>query len=86
MSSASYYSVVPLGDRVVRVDEHGLLQEQPICVDLAGAAQLLSVSPSFLAHSADRLGIPSIKLGRRRLFPVDKLKQWVSVQAELRDG
>jgi len=51
---------------------------QPLLVDAVGAAKLLSISPEYL-WQLDRDGkIPlPIKLGRRKLWSVEELKQWV---------
>ncbi|WP_428388487.1 helix-turn-helix domain-containing protein [Mucisphaera sp.] len=41
------------------------------------AAKSLSISTRYLWELANRGEIPSVKLGRRRLYPRDELKAWV---------
>ena len=49
-----------------------------LCVDIAGAAALLSISPShlFALRRAGRFGPRPIKLGRSCRFLVVELRQW----------
>ena len=52
----------------------------PILVDTVAAAGLLSISPRHLISldNSGRLGPMPIKLGARKLFAVEDLKNWVA--------
>jgi len=51
---------------------------RPLLVDLDGLSKLVGLSPSYLAHAHGSLGIPSVKLGRRRLWPIAAVEEWIS--------
>ncbi|MCC5831325.1 MAG: helix-turn-helix domain-containing protein [Phycisphaeraceae bacterium] len=53
-----------------------------IALDLSKAAAALSISPRLLDELARAGTVPSFRIGRRRLFDPDALRQWVSAQAE----
>ena len=53
---------------------------EPIAVDVRGAAQALAVSPRTIEAMAARGDLPSFRVGRRRLFEVEALKQWTARQ------
>ena len=52
---------------------------EPLAVDIAGAAALLSISPShlFALRRAGKFGPKPCKLGRSCRFRVDELRQWL---------
>ena len=50
-------------------------------LDVVEMTRVLSISPRSLADWPDRYGFPSIKIGGRRLFPVDEAKAWLNDQA-----
>jgi hypothetical protein len=55
---------------------------EKLLVSLKDAAAMLSISPQAL-HIRARSGVvPSLKLGRRRLFAPDALRVWIAEQAE----
>jgi excisionase family DNA binding protein len=64
---------------------------QPIEVDtvprlalrLPEAAMACGVSESFLHNMANSGEIPSVKVGRARLFPVERLRQWLHDASEM---
>jgi hypothetical protein len=51
----------------------------PAAVGKAGAAAILGVSISWIEHHLDE--VPSFHLGRRRMFLVDALRDWIREQA-----
>lgn len=53
-----------------------------IAVDIETAAEMLGVSRGALYPLVMAGDVPSFKIGRRRLVPVDALREWVAAQAE----
>ena len=59
---------------------------QRLAVGADEAAALMGVSGRFLRQLAERGEIPHVRLGRRVLFPVRELKQWLSDAARCTEG
>ncbi|MEP0846206.1 MAG: helix-turn-helix domain-containing protein [Phycisphaerae bacterium] len=57
--------------------------EQPARLALSAreAAAALGISARTLWTLANRGAIPSVKLGARRLYPVEALREWLAEQA-----
>lgn len=53
-----------------------------VCLSMREAAQLLSISKSYGYDLARQGIIPSIRLGRRTVVPLDKLKEKFAQLAE----
>jgi hypothetical protein len=46
------------------------------------AARLTGLSPSYLAHNtAQPIGPPFVRVGRRVLYPIDALRRWMEAHA-----
>jgi len=52
---------------------------EPLLVDVAGAARMLSIGHSLLYEMASdgRLGPMAIPFGRKKLYRIDELRRWV---------
>jgi hypothetical protein len=57
---------------------------EPIAVSAVTACKLLSVSARTLDSLIER-GLPVVKLPGKRLFPVDKMREWVAAQSAAND-
>lgn len=58
----------------------------PLALDVRGTAEILSVSPRHLeALNAQGLLPRPIRLGRRRLWPVEELRRWLDAGAPPRE-
>lgn len=55
---------------------------EPLLVNADIAAPLLSVSKRTLSELTRAGEIPSLKIGRRRLYPFEGLKEWVRHRTE----
>jgi excisionase family DNA binding protein len=55
---------------------------EPLLVDSPTAIRLLSVSPRLLWTMTNRGEIPHVRLGRRVLYPLDRLKAYVAAHTE----
>jgi excisionase family DNA binding protein len=53
---------------------------EPLALSIRQCAAALSVSQRQIYILAERDGLPTIKIGGRRLVPVDRLKIWLSSQ------
>jgi len=51
-----------------------------LCLSVAEAADALRVSSRQVYNLAARYGLPTVKLGGRRLVRVDDLRRWVEAQ------
>lgn len=58
------------------------LPENAIALSPREAARALSVSERTLATWTAAGSIPSIRIGRRRLYPVAQLREWLARQVE----
>ncbi len=54
----------------------------PIAVDAVAAAKMLGISHRTLIDLAIRGDVPTARIGRRRLFPIDELRRWLSERAK----
>ncbi len=54
----------------------------PILVGIREAAALLGIGTRKLHDLAQSGAVPSLKIGTRRLFPVEALKGWVAQQVK----
>jgi len=50
---------------------------QRIAVDGRAAARMLGVSERTLANLVKEKSVPSVNIGRRRLYPVEALTEWL---------
>lgn len=54
-----------------------------LCYNLSEAAAAMGISRKFLYdHVINQPGFPLMKLGRKRLVPVDALREWLANQTE----
>jgi excisionase family DNA binding protein len=60
---------------MLRVDDGPL---EPLLIDARRTAELLSVSPRTLWSQTNSQQIPSVRIGRRVLYPVAALHAWVA--------
>jgi excisionase family DNA binding protein len=61
---------------------------EPLLISASDAAQLLGISRSkyYELYNSGRLGVLPIKLGRRSLWRVSDLKEWVENGCKARGG
>lgn len=57
-----------------------------LAVDLKTAAKILCVSERTLWAWARRGAVPSVRIGRRRVFPVRALEEWLRSKTRGGDG
>lgn len=57
-------------------------QPEPILVDAAEAARILSISPRHLWELTNRGEIPCVRTGRRVLYSVETLRAWARSQEQ----
>jgi excisionase family DNA binding protein len=55
-------------------------ESDPILVDVNEAARLLGISVSSIAGMVRREELPSVMIGRRRLFRREALERWAKAQ------
>ncbi len=55
---------------------------RPLAVDVAGAAELLSVSAGLVRKLTLAGEIPHAKVGSRVVYPVDQLRDWLVSRTE----
>lgn len=60
---------------------HEVSVTEPLAVDTRTAARLLSISVRYLRQLVRRGEIPSLRLGRRRLFRVEDLRRWLEAHS-----
>lgn len=58
--------------------------EERIAVDVETAAQMLGISRAALYPLVMSGDVPSFKVGRRRLVPVEPLRHWAAGQPDAR--
>ncbi|MEQ9454676.1 MAG: helix-turn-helix domain-containing protein [Phycisphaeraceae bacterium] len=58
----------------------------PLLLNIRQAAKVLGISSRYVSDLVARDEIPSIKLGRRRLFPYDALKTWLAKKPQQPTG
>jgi len=51
---------------------------EPLAVDIAEACRLTGLGRSKLYQLMSAGEIPSVKIGKRRVVPVDSLRQWLA--------
>jgi len=56
--------------------------DRPLLLDRPKAAALLSISPRLLWSLTNSGEIPHIKLGRRVLYPLARLEEWIASRSE----
>lgn len=54
------------------------MNTDPLLVDARTAATMLGISERSLWTIAYRGGIPSVKIGARRLYSVESLRRWIT--------
>jgi len=59
---------------------------EPICYSIPEAADALSLGETTVRELVLRGEIPSVTVGRRRLIPVERLREWVRLQSEQSNG
>ncbi|MFN0012135.1 MAG: helix-turn-helix domain-containing protein [Phycisphaerales bacterium] len=65
--------------------DHGSIgPAQPLLLDIAEAARLLSLSDRTVWTLTDSGELPHVRIGRRVLYPLDRLRAWVA--ARIRGG
>lgn len=57
-------------------DERG--ESTPILLNAAEAARTLAISERLLWTLSERRAVPTVRIGRRRLYPVERLETWIS--------
>lgn len=60
--------------------------EDRIAVDVETAAEMLGISRGALYPLVMSGDVPSFKVGRRRLVPIDGLRAWAATQIDAADG
>ena len=50
----------------------------PLAVSIPEAARLIGVGRSTIYKAMTKDGLPSVKLGKRRLIQVDALRRWIT--------
>lgn len=65
------------GVEAAQVEERSSPIVEPLLLDLAAAAALLSLPPSTLRSWAWEGRVPHVKLGRRRMFSKEALERWI---------
>lgn len=65
------------------VTENGVrLMDERIAVDVETAAEMLGISRAALYPLVMAGDVPSFKVGRRRLVPVGRLREWAACRTE----
>lgn len=57
-----------------------------LCLSVSEAAALIGVSPRQIYTLAHKAGLPTIRLGGRRLIRADDLRRWLEAQPVDRPG
>lgn len=57
------------------------MTEERLCVTVAEAAAMIGIGLSKAYEMAMAGTLPSIKLGRRRMVPLSRLREWVDKEA-----
>ncbi len=62
----------------MKITDYKSFDDMPMFISIPQTAELLGVSETFLyGYIRKNKSFPVMKLGRRRVIPTEKLKQWI---------